>query len=106
MNEFKVAIRNSRYENITNLTVNADNWGSFHLKLNLKKDCPTGYYSIQVSSEMGSWSASFRVEDFKPAIAEMKIVVNKDKFVWGEPFEAKVIGWYLFARRLQTFRSL
>lgn len=94
--KFTIRVNNSRGEQVTNLNLTADEWGSLHFSLPTSKDAPTGYYSVHASDGTASWYFNFRVEDFKPATAEMKIIVDKSRYVWGDNFTAKVIGWYLF----------
>ncbi len=96
-----VKIRNSRSETLTNFTVTANNWGSFNFSYKLNKQAPTGYYQIQYAyresqNDSRSWYISFRVEDYKPAKAEMKIKVLKPSYTWGNTFCAKLTGWHLF----------
>jgi len=94
---FKVKVINSRNEQITNFSMKIDEWGSFHSTIVLPQNAPTGYYSYIAEIDKDTrWTLSFRVEDYKPAQAEMKIIPSKQKFVWGDRFEASVIGWYLF----------
>ncbi|NPV02699.1 MAG: hypothetical protein HPY53_15100 [Brevinematales bacterium] len=94
---FKVKVLNSRNEQVTNFSIKIDDWGSFHSTIVLPQNAPTGYYSYVAQTDAEHiWSLSFRVEDYKPAQAEMKIIPAKDSFVWGERFETDVIGWYLF----------
>ncbi|MEK6794012.1 MAG: alpha-2-macroglobulin family protein, partial [Spirochaetota bacterium] len=105
-NEVGFTIFNSRDEEITNYRLRYDDWGSLAFSIPIPADAPTGYYKIQYpvfrTFSRHDWdgykitSISFRVEDFKPATAEMKIIPGKFSYVWGDTFSADVLGWYLF----------
>lgn len=98
----RIDIYNPKNEKITNAEMKPDENGGFHFRFSLDKEAPTGYYRTSVSggndpdhiSEL--YDDYIRVEDFKPARAEMKIIPNKNLYQWGETLEADLIGWYLF----------
>ncbi|OHD54225.1 MAG: hypothetical protein A2Y33_13050 [Spirochaetes bacterium GWF1_51_8] len=94
---FNIKVVNSRDEKVTNFTVKADEWGSIHCSIKLPGNCPTGsYYFYAETPDKSGYSMSFRVEDYKPAQAEMKIIPGKTSYLWGETLETDLIGWYLF----------
>jgi hypothetical protein len=93
----KLTFYDSRNEQITNVTLVPDDYDSFHYSLPVSKNAPTGYY--RVDSEYGE--TSFRVEEFKPARAEVKILPEKNLYQWGDTFRADMIGWYLFGAPVQ-----
>ncbi|MEN2998747.1 MAG: MG2 domain-containing protein [Brevinematia bacterium] len=87
-------ILDSRDDVVTNIRLKVDDAGTFHFVLEIDKNAPTGYYTI--TSENLNIYETFRVEDFKPAIAEIEILLKKNRFLWGEKFEADAIATYLF----------
>lgn len=92
-------VYNSRDEKITNLVIPIDDMGGFDFTIDVDRGSPTGYYRI-VSRDFDYINEYFRVEDFKPSIAEINIIPKKTKFVWGEVFESDIIGKYLFGAPL------
>ncbi|MBI4975837.1 MAG: hypothetical protein HZC28_00050 [Spirochaetes bacterium] len=105
-NELDIKVFNSRDEEITNYQLRYDDWGSMAFSISIAPDAPTGYYRIQYpvlrSFRSNEWDGNrhtqitFRVEDFKPATAEMKIIPGRYSYLWGDTFTADVLGWYLF----------
>lgn len=105
---FWVKISDSRNTELTNLEVEPDQNGGFRIRLQLDENCPTGYYPVMISMkpevednrsyyyENQLYYDNIRVEDFKPARAEMRIIPDKNSYVWGEKLQADLIGWYLF----------
>jgi hypothetical protein len=92
-----IDVYNSKSEKVTNFQTTFSDWGSFNFKFNSDPNGPTGYYYIYAYYDGNSIGYySFRVEDYKPAKAEMKIIPLQNSFVWGEKFKCDLIGWYLF----------
>ncbi|MGB4269721.1 MAG: alpha-2-macroglobulin family protein [Spirochaetota bacterium] len=95
-----LTVYNSRDEEIASSARPVSETGGIEWDIALKKDYPTGYYRITVSSSNKDYdlhqSINFQVEEFKPAKAEMKIIPPKLKFLWGEILSVDLFGWYLF----------
>ncbi|MEW6527135.1 MAG: MG2 domain-containing protein [Spirochaetota bacterium] len=74
--------------------------GDISLDIDLKKNCPTGYYRLEATANNKEYnfdeSIKFQVEEFKPAKAEMKINPDKLKYIWNEVLGVDLLGWYLF----------
>jgi uncharacterized protein YfaS (alpha-2-macroglobulin family) len=96
-NPVTIDVFNSKNEKVTNFNTSFSDWGSFNFKFNSDPNGPTGYYYVYAyfnKKNIGYYQ--FRVEDYKPAKAEMKIIPLQDTFIWGEKFKCDLIGWYLF----------
>lgn len=102
----EVSVSDPSYEQLTNLRVFPDDWGSFTFDIETDEDGATGYYRLTLDDAEGYWYHSVRVEEFEPAVAEFEITPLRDIFVWGEDFEADVIGQYLFGAPLQLSYSI
>ncbi len=94
---YKFTINNSRGEELTNYTAYFDSWGGTHSTIHLPSDAPSGFYSVYAYLDNDYVSSlTFRVEDYKPAKAEMKIIPLQANYQWGQEFKGDLIGWYLF----------
>lgn len=93
-----VKVNNSRDEELLSTALIPDSFGSLFFEVPIPADAPTGYYSVRIFNDQIKVNSyqNFRVEDFKPARAEMRIVPLKQDFVWGDTLEADLVGWYLF----------
>ncbi|HTY07891.1 MAG TPA: MG2 domain-containing protein, partial [Candidatus Edwardsbacteria bacterium] len=94
-----LVIKDSRDQELANTAVALSEWGSFGYVLQLKKDAPTGYYSIRASGDSSARmeaSESFRVEAYKPATFEVSAAIDRPEYVAGDELSGSVAARYLF----------
>ncbi len=96
-NKYQFTVKNSRDEEVTNFQAYFDSWGGTHATISLPPDAPNGYYYVTAYYKNDYISSvNFRVEDYKPAKAEMRIIAHDSSYLWGDTFSGDLIGWYLF----------
>ena len=129
----QVSVTDSRGNRVfkTTVPVNAE-FSSFDYAYALPQAAPTGVWSVEVSEpyeddaaaaravegdEEGEYresqgkerpflfTESFRVEEFKPAVFEVKARSLEDSYLSGGKFRAAVEGWYLFGAPMAGSRA-
>jgi uncharacterized protein YfaS (alpha-2-macroglobulin family) len=74
--------------------------GSFAFSFTLPENTPTGFYRIDLKGQLDNSgfrkSLSFSVEEYKPAKFEVKVALDQQEMIAGEPFSGSVGGRYLF----------
>ncbi|MCX7882380.1 MAG: MG2 domain-containing protein [Brevinematales bacterium] len=99
---FCVEVYNSREELLMKTNFPPRERGSFDFWIDIPQTAPTGYYMVKAffvsedKQEIAHHYASFQVEEFRPARAEMRIQANKSLYQIGEKMKLDLIGWYLF----------
>lgn len=129
----QISVLDSRGNRVfkTTVPVNAE-FSSFDYSYKLPGGAPTGAWTVEVSEpyeddassaravgsdEEGEYrhyagkerpflfSETFRVEEFKPAVFEVKARSLEPGYVAGEKFRAAVEGWYLFGAPMAGSRA-
>ncbi len=98
----KVAVKvtDSHGEKVLETQAKVNKYGSFTLNVPIKKEAPTGYYSVSATGKLAggevSTGDSFRVEEYRAPQFRVDVETPKKSLVSGEPMEATVFARYLF----------
>ncbi|MFH1259594.1 MAG: MG2 domain-containing protein [Elusimicrobiota bacterium] len=119
INNYQLIIKDSRQAEVSKTTATLSAFGSFDYTCKLDQNSPTGYYNVYlwekgVEEKQGEayeyendgdyrsgdrkirLSASFRVEEYKPATFESTVRYDRDYYILGDTAAVKINGRYLF----------
>lgn len=105
-----LTVKNARNDIVHRQWVRLSRYGSFDLDLPLKEDAMLGRYSIELRASRyvdyakrradrmytGQIYASFQVEEFRPAEAEVAVTFDKGEYIAGDTVLATIQSYFLF----------
>lgn len=92
----EVRVQDSRGEEVARQQVTLGDFGGFDLRVPLRPDAVSGWYSVVCELADDDFHSSFRVEAYRPAEFEVRVESGQEEYVAGEELAGSIEGRYLF----------